>query len=140
MSDYAPGEHPKDLPGYLWINEPGPCWHCGAETHYTEVNYATFLCPGACTEAKDREVMARVKELLGGGKRMKPIDFIRLGRMIQVQCCSCHWPLIGGDLTSGAYCNFEDQCPHWGQSIHQHRWCRHCDARWIEVFGINSEE
>jgi hypothetical protein len=33
----------------------GPCWHCGKDTQWIEINFQAWLCSLECNQAKWRE-------------------------------------------------------------------------------------
>jgi hypothetical protein len=39
----------------------GPCWDCGEETCFIEINFETWLHPGTCEANKDREYWEAVR-------------------------------------------------------------------------------
>lgn len=50
-----------DANGFEWaewdkhvtkVPTSGPCWHCGAETQWVEINFQAYLCSKACNDAK----------------------------------------------------------------------------------------
>jgi hypothetical protein len=38
-----------------------PCWHCGDPTDQIEIHFEAYLCPGACTAAKEAEFWEAVR-------------------------------------------------------------------------------
>jgi hypothetical protein len=56
-----------DEQGWMWAawdehtmqakNGTGPCWHCGKETPWLEINFQAWLCSLACNRAKWAEYM-----------------------------------------------------------------------------------
>jgi len=58
-------QHRVDSDGWVWaawdsytiqVKEgSGPCWHCGMETKWVEINFQAWLCSPACNEAKWKE-------------------------------------------------------------------------------------
>jgi hypothetical protein len=55
-------------------------------------------------------------------------------RRVTVAGCRCGVPLVGGD-PAGSNCELGGHgCDLDGKTVHQHRRCRMCNDRWVEVF------
>lgn len=47
--------HDEDERSVVRVPVGGPCWHCGEETNYADLDFSTYLCSEECQVAKVAE-------------------------------------------------------------------------------------